>query len=87
MGPPAATPPRREAPGTPAARFNSRSRRRLVQGSLFLADLFLAALIVGLLWHIRGRLGFVALALCVLALALGAWLTCLALWLEKPEDE
>jgi ABC-type tungstate transport system substrate-binding protein len=87
MEPPVATLPQREAPGTPAAWFHSRTRRRLVQASLFLADLFLAALIVGLLLKIRGPLGFLALALCVLALALGAWLTCLALWLEKSEDE
>jgi hypothetical protein len=75
------------AGGTSSGWFGPRSRRRLVQGSLFAADIFLAALIVGMLVKIRGPLGFLGLALCVLALALGAWLTCLALWLEKSEDE
>jgi hypothetical protein len=75
------------AEGTPPEWFGSRGRRRLVQASLFLADVFLAALIFGLLMKIRGPLGFLGLTLCVLALALGAWLACLALWLEKPEDE
>ena len=69
--------------GQPAPLFGSRAHRRLVQGSLLAADVILACLIVGLVLRVHGRLGWLALALCVVALGFGAWLTCLALWLEE----
>lgn len=76
-------PPSREPATKPDVLFASKAVKRLVQCSLFLADLCLAALIVGLVLKVHGRLGFTTLALCVGALALGAWLTYLAFWLEN----
>jgi hypothetical protein len=74
-----------EGPGADthaAAMSAARHRKRLLQASLLLADLVLCALAVRVVRH--GPLGFLGIAICVLALALGAWLTCLALW---PEDQ
>jgi hypothetical protein len=43
------------------------------------ADLLLLALAARLV-SAKGHIGFVEVALCVVALGLGAWLTCLAIW-------
>ena len=57
-------------------------RYGLFRLSLILADLLLVALAACLAWR-KGSFGFFEIALCILALALGAWLTCLALWFGK----
>ncbi len=60
-----------------------RSRsRRLLRASLFLADLLLLTFAARLIFHAEGPLGLASIALGVVAVLLGAWLTCLALWLE-----
>jgi hypothetical protein len=56
--------------------------KRIVQVSLFFADLLLLGLAARLALKARGSLGITDLTLCVLALVLGAALTCLALWLN-----
>ncbi len=61
-------------PTTPA------SRSRAVQISLIVADALLLALAARIVLKSNGHLGFIESALCVVALGLGAWLSCLALW-------
>src|SRR5260221_651357 len=61
------------APGAP-------TRSRAVQISLIVADALLLALATRLVLKANGHLGFVEITLCVVALGLGAWLSCLALW-------
>ena len=48
--------------------------------SLVIADVVLLALAARMVMKNPGRLGIVEVALCVLAIGLGAWLTCMALW-------
>jgi len=57
-------------------------KRMLIQGSLFAADLVVAGLVARLAFVSHGRFGLVEVALSILALAIGAWLSCLALWLK-----
>jgi hypothetical protein len=57
-------------------------KRKMVQASLVVADLLLIMLVVRLDFVTQGGFGFVEVTLCVLALAIGAWLSCLALWLK-----
>jgi hypothetical protein len=59
-----------------------RRRKRLLRASLLLADLVLFVMAARGMRH--RPVGVGGIALCVLAVALGAWLTCLALW---PEDQ
>lgn len=60
-----------------------RSRKRmLIQGSLFAADLVVIGLVARLAFVSHGRFGLVEVALSIFALAIGAWLSCLALWLK-----
>jgi len=51
---------------------------KLIQVSLLLADVLLVALAVRMVVKAGGPLGFTGAALCVLAMALGAWLFWLA---------
>ena len=51
---------------------------RLIQVSLLLADILLVALAVRLVVRAEGALSLTSAALCVLAMALGAWLFWLA---------
>lgn len=57
-------------------------RRKLVQISMFVADLLLIGLVMRLAFVSHGRFGWFEVALCILALGIGAWLSCLALWLK-----
>jgi hypothetical protein len=57
-------------------------KRMLIQGSLFAADLVVVGLVARLAFVSHGRFGFVEVALSIFALAIGAWLSCLALWLK-----
>jgi len=56
----------------------------VVRGSLFLADALLVGLAVWMRAKAPGSLGGAGIALCLFALLLGAWLSCLALWLNRP---
>jgi hypothetical protein len=57
-------------------------KRMLIQGSLFVADILVIGLVARLAFVSHGQFGFVEVALSILALAIGAWLSCLALWLK-----
>jgi len=70
-----------EAP-TQAALAGSARRKRLIKASLIVADVFLFGLAARLVFKTHGHLGFAEAALCIAALVTGAWLTCLALWLD-----
>ena len=61
---------------------HQQNRKRLVQFSLVVADLLLFGLATLLIVNAGGHLGFVEIAVSVLALALGAWLSCLAIWIK-----
>jgi len=53
-----------------------------LKGSLILADLLLLGLVICLVFRNHGAFGFVEVSLCVIAVVMGSWLTCLALLLE-----
>ena len=72
-----------EAPPEPRASTVGLHRgKRLLKGSLILADLLLLVLVIYLVFKSHGTFGFVEISLCVIAVVMGSWLTCLALWLE-----
>lgn len=56
--------------------------RRGLQFTLVLTDVLLLALAVELVSQAQGPLGWLEVVLCVLALAIGALLSCWAFWLE-----
>ena len=58
----------------------ARPRNRLIRGSLIVTDLLLFALAARLVFKANGHFGFLEIALCVIAVGMGAWLSCLALW-------
>ena len=58
------------------------NRPWMLRGSLFLADLLLLGLAAWLVLKSDRPLSWGLVALCVLAVAMGAWLTCLGLWWE-----
>ena len=63
--------------------YAQRARKRmLIQGSLFAADVLVIGLVARLAFVSHGRFGVVEVTLSILALAIGAWLSCLALWLK-----
>ena len=57
-------------------------KRKLIQVSMFLADVVVLGLVGRLAFVSHGHFGFVEFTLCVLALVIGAWISCLALWLK-----
>jgi len=57
-------------------------KRMLIQGSLFVADLVVIGLVARLAFISHGQFGLIEVSLSILALAIGAWLSCLALWLK-----
>jgi hypothetical protein len=59
---------------------SERKDRKRLKASLVIADLLLVFLAARLVFRSGGHFGFVEVLLCAAALALGAWLTCLALW-------
>ncbi len=65
-----------------AARQAAARHRMLVRISLIVADLSLFGFAALMVLGKHGPLSAVDIALCVVAVALGAWLTCLALWME-----
>ncbi len=75
----AAKPARAPATEEPPPAFIS---RRWLQVTLLLTDVVLAALAVTLMLQSHGRFGALEVMLCVLALAIGALLSCWAFWLE-----
>jgi len=56
--------------------------RMLIQASLFVADLLVIGLVARLAFVSHGKFGLIEVVLSILALAIGAWLSCLALWLK-----
>jgi hypothetical protein len=75
--------PQERSPTEPALEESARSGardRRSLRISLVLADLLLVGLAASLVFKSGGHFGFIETLLCVAALALGAWLSCLALW-------
>jgi len=61
------------------------SWKRVVQMSLVLADLLLFGLAARILLRASRPLGPGDLTLCIIAVSLGAGLTCLALWLRSSD--
>jgi hypothetical protein len=68
-----------QAEGSRAAR---RRKRLLIQTSLFAADILVIGLVARLAFVSHGRFGLFEISLSIVALAIGAWLSCLALWLK-----
>jgi hypothetical protein len=69
--------------GEAAEDIAQRARKRmLIQGSLFVADLVVIGLVARLAFISHGQFGLIEVSLSILALAIGAWLSCLALWLK-----
>ena len=69
--------------GEAAEDIAQRARKRmLIQGSLFIADLVVIGLVARLAFISHGQFGLIEVSLSILALAIGAWLSCLALWLK-----
>jgi hypothetical protein len=64
--------------GTPAAS----GHKRVLRASLIVADVLLVGLAARMVFKSGGHFGFIETALCVVALLIGAWLACLALWLD-----
>ncbi len=60
----------------------ARRRLRLLQISLWVADLLLLGAATRLALNHRGAFGALDIALCVGAVLTGAWLACLACWLD-----
>ena len=73
------TPAEPKPNGAPAQPARPATKNRAIRVSLVVADLLLLALAARLV-SAKGHIGFVEVALCVVALGLGAWLTCLAIW-------
>lgn len=57
-------------------------RKRLVQISMFVADLLLISLVMRLAFVSEGHFGVFEILLGILALSIGAWLSCLAIWMK-----
>ena len=69
----------------PRPQANHRPRRRafpeqLLKGSLIAADVFLVVQATLLMNRAATPVSWFEIGLCFLALALGAWLSCLAVW-------
>jgi hypothetical protein len=60
----------------------SARKRKLIQATMIVADLILVLLVTRLAFISHGSFGFFEVVLCILALAIGAWLSCLALWMK-----
>ena len=56
--------------------------KKLAKLSLVLADVLLLFLAARLVFRSGGHFGVVEIVLCVAAVGLGAWLSCLAIWRE-----
>jgi hypothetical protein len=61
-------------------------RTRLIQGSLIGADVLLSGLAMWIVFKRTTPLGLSDASLCFAALALGAWLSCLAVMLDRESD-
>jgi hypothetical protein len=56
--------------------------KKIVKPSLIVADILLLFLAARLVFRSGGHFGAVEILLCVAAVGLGAWLSCLAIWRE-----
>ena len=80
---PPETPARKPADPKPAPASDTRPsifRNPLVAGSFILADVVLLVLATRLVLTAKTELGFLEILLCIVAVGMGAWLACLALW-------
>lgn len=75
-----------ETEATPASQKPAPINEKLplLKISLLVADLLLLGLAACLAWR-KGSFGLVEAGLCVLAVGLGAWLACLALWFARDD--
>lgn len=64
------------------SRAATRRKRLVIQASLFVADLVVIGLVARLAFVSHGQFGLIEVVLSILALAIGAWLSCLAVWLK-----
>jgi hypothetical protein len=64
------------------SRAATRRKRLVIQASLFAADMLVIGLVARLAFVSHGRFGSIEITLSIAALAIGAWLSCLALWLK-----
>jgi hypothetical protein len=71
-----------EAEPIPGVSTEPATPRRPLQVALVLGDVLLLLLAARLAWGAHGPLGIIGIVLCVAAVATGAWLACLAIWLE-----
>jgi hypothetical protein len=67
---------------TQESRAATRRKRLLIQASLFAADVLVIGLVARLAFVSHGKFGLIEITLSILALAIGAWLSCLALCLK-----
>jgi hypothetical protein len=67
--------------GGEAARGQSRSNLPM-RISLVLADVVMIGLVAHIAFYRTEPLGWLELTLCIIAMVLGAWLACLALWVD-----
>jgi len=75
--------PASESPNTDPASIAAATRKKqLIRLSMFVADGLLIALVARLAFVSHGHFGFFEIALCILAFGIGAWLSCLALWMK-----
>ena len=56
--------------------------KKFLKASLLIADFLLVVLVTRLAFVSHGHFGLFEVTLSVFALAIGAWLSCLALWLK-----
>ena len=71
-----------QEPPLPPAAPERQNGRRWLRTSLWLADALLLGLAARLVFQAGRSFGFLEAALCVVAVLLGAWLSCQALWLD-----
>jgi hypothetical protein len=64
----------------PTASERPTGDRKVLKGSLVAADMLLLTLTGYLVFNSHKPFGAVEVSLCIIAVGLGAWLTCLALW-------
>ena len=73
---------KRQPRGGEAACGQSQRSNLPMRISLVLADLVMIGLVARMAFQSTEPLGWLELTLCILAMVLGAWLACLALWVD-----
>ena len=78
----ASRPEPKPAPPSILSPLEPQFAKRLVQVSLVAGDLLLLALVAWFWFGTGGNLSALQVLLCAIGILLGAWLSCLALWLD-----